>query len=235
MSTDIESTDPNTLIFHISQRSDTKNILANSHEIKKLVKYCSIKSLIMHCNKLCMLCLNYCDHTTCITLSENLMHGWIYCDTCKKNGILVKTIQNHINKEKIIPLYWLHQSNEKKIRNLQFDALLVKSKTKVDNVSLLHPILNFIKFSKTKKQLYTKLDFKYQEDEIKLQTISLANLFAHNPGLYEEMISCSDFLNKNDNDILLNFNNLCDDLKTEIRKSYELALSFINGKSLLEF
>jgi hypothetical protein len=87
--------------------------------------------------------------------------------------------------------------------------------------------------SKTHNQLYVKVDVENTKKEQIRYPISLANLFAHTPGLYEEMRVCKNFTGLDE--IVIGYDDMTDEIKLEIKKSHDFAERFQSGDYMMEF
>ena len=176
-------------------------------------------------------------------------NGWNFCEKCKTYGILQWTVNRYLAEEKLIPVDWL--LFQKPTNLLEDKALLTKESVPriirfwhksagqpkvtregsdlVKELTLKYDLAYVFRISKTTGLIYVKLEF----DEL-YHPVSLANLFAHNPGLYEEMISCKNYFD-NEFKLVFGYDELSDTLKTEIKKMHNISEAFKRGETTIPF
>jgi hypothetical protein len=212
------------VIYHVSQ--------------KNVTHYHPISRLVMRRYDECMLCNLRSDTTITRYSMDEYLTGWLFCNTCKTNGLITRTVRQHMVDKKTIPCNWI--LSKKPTRILKFignpsldRGSIGDQKIEINDASIDDIGFYVLKMSKTYNQLYVKLDTK-DEKNINIQyPISLANLFAHNPGLYEEMLLCKNYTGVDG--IVIGYDDMTDEIKSEIKKSYDHAIRFQSGIDTMEF
>jgi hypothetical protein len=161
------------------------------------------------------------------------LYGWLYCDDCSS---CVRSSAIHFINSNNIPLHWLFgiskfsdpdDSNNKSL------TFFRKSKKDVQEAILKTYDLNdyiygcyMINSIKQEQNDGTKYGIylffnDVQTKQRQSRMVSLANIFAHNDGLYEELINCKNiFDNKK---IVISFDDLSLDLQNGIHDEYKLS------------
>lgn len=217
------------VVYHLSQIKDTSRLNP-------------ISRLVMRRIDICMLCNAQCD-TTRYSMGEYLT-GWLFCNTCRTNGLLARTVHRHMIDKKIIPCDWMFSTAGRSTQLVRTRVLKFigdtssNHPTKDTKKEIINGSINDIGYyvlimSKTYNQLYVKVDTEDAKKEPMQYPVSLANLFAHNPGLYEEMIMCKNFTGHDG--IAVGYDDMTDEIKLEIKKSYDHAVQFQSGIGAMDF
>lgn len=184
-------------------------------------KECPIQCLIQIDEKICMLCEKKFE-TSCDEVTIGDIYGWKYCSDCLKNGDLRRTVLKYIETSNSIPCYWIYNNetafnqssyyDETKDANstdgMRYIHFLDCSGTDVDKVTrtsecLLGDNNNLSIIVNTRENKDADADIAIMrlnyydsiEDSYSKQTVSLANVFYHNPEFYKLLVGSSNLLN----------------------------------------
>ena len=237
-----------------SKDSESLESSENKENIKSIketdtVHYRPVSGLVLQRFDTCMLCNALCGEVTRYSMG-NYLTGWLFCYTCKTNGLLARTVHRHMVENKIIPCDWIVRSTRfrkqnddtyekehirvlKFIGNLSFDPMDDCAGKKIFESQISDLGYYIFRMSKTQNQLYVKVSVENEKKEQIQYPVSLANLFAHNPGLYEEMLMCKNFTGVDS--IIIGYDDMSDEIKLEIKKSYDFAKRFQSRMCAMEF
>lgn len=175
----------------------------------------TLNRLVMINPSICMLCSKRGENHKSIEL--HYRWGWIYCSECEENQRIKRAIVGYLAEAKSIPFFWINQSPTfAKIKDLdeakssgnnenhQYGNATLKffrhSQKDTDNpvfeatIETYDESAHIMSFSEKHQSFHTVMRFMNQHGEQAERSVSLQNLFGHNPGLYQELVSCQDLL-----------------------------------------
>ncbi len=156
-------------------------------------------------------------------------NGWNFCEKCRIYGILGWTVKRYLTEEKLIPVDWFLYQKKQQPRVIKFLHKSAENENKVKEMTLKYDLEYIFRISKTTGLIYIKLVF----DDL-YHPVSLANLFTHNSGLYEELIHCQNFFD-NEYKLVFGYDDLSDTLKTEIMKMHNISEAYKRGETTFPF
>jgi len=154
--------------------------------------------------------------------------GWTYCPECLESGDVKNVVLDYLNTEKIIPIHWL-VCHKKFVDNDEFSTLKFYRKT-INRVQLSDSLVNCGRspIVLTNNELFLLIPFSDGGNSFK-RKVSLANLFAYNNVLYDELIACKNLF-YNDSVIIC-----YDELSNDIKKIVEESRYSSHNNSIFEF
>jgi hypothetical protein len=169
----------------------------------------TIRRLIMVKIDQCMLCDEPDIETH--TISLRLHKGWVFCENCYNTNRIHDAMMNYFNESLHIPFKWIFNSRNFQQLNASDDT---KKKSQIPDKILSffrhshknkpNPIhtgwVNYcdclLMYDRKLKQFVIPLSFSDNETGQHVErNVTLSNLFAHNPGLYEEFVESQDLMN----------------------------------------
>jgi hypothetical protein len=188
-------------------------------------------SLVMVEVDRCMLC-NAKGITTYQCLID-YHEGWLYCKTCKSNGILKKVLLKYTEKCEDIPIRTLYRNDAFKHKESGTDEyspnIYLKffrySQRLTDNpvytgIGLCYDLrYATLHYSKTHKMYMLLLEFKNETSgQTMKRSCSLSNLFAWNPKLYSVISESKDLFEQG---VDIGYNDLPKKLRDRVELAYK--------------
>jgi hypothetical protein len=203
-----------------------------------------INRLVMCSYVECMLCGNVNKEGQNLMTLGNYLSGWYYCDECLNSQRLLRAVYGFIVSQDIIPMWWLFGSNIKSLKFFRFskkdtDQPIYEGFLSTDDIVSNNLIFNE-KYNLYRIPLRFKDNHGDQEnldnqeypensqnpdDQMLYRSVSLQNLFAHNPILYKELTESEDLMNLNNPMIKISYRQLPGSIRAKIEEAYELSKS----------
>lgn len=181
----------------------------------------------------CYVCDKLQNDVNCLILGR--LYGWLYCNNCIND--VKSSVKIFINNNNI-PLHWLFGSNKFNNPDDPYSKKIFffRNSKKGTQYEIQESLIRYFDMDEYDYGCYmiqkfeTMTDNKYgvylffndiQTGERQCRTVSLANIFAHTNGLYEELINCKNIFD--DNKIVIGFDDLSLELKNEIHDAYKMS------------
>ena len=224
----------------INDDYDSDDIYMEDNNITKEENTNNINYIEPILNRLTFLKLNQCiicyKSKKCKEYHLLPLYGWYYCEDCKE--IANKQVIAYLNYEKCVPLNWIISSDKYGNKDddideiddiscakfLNFFRLSQKGSTKEIYQAKLTNYSecgNLIRFSDTCSAMTLGVEF-YQEHKLMIKSVSLANIFAHNPTLYKDLVSCQNLLDCDD--FVISYSDLSEEIHQLVEYSYKDSL-----------
>jgi len=176
-----------------------------------------------------------CSFCNCPTSSQNEkptikifelyhLYGWIICDNIDCITSLKQSVIEYYNSNLVIPLRWYSKQNNEPLcfyrkRTNNVIGSLNKTYNFSDDITT-----QFIIWIREKdNQLYMNLQFNDINGEQMSKTVSLTNIFFHNPNFYNDITSTTNLFNEPRFEI--GYNDLSDKIKGLVKKTYDEMLT----------
>jgi len=186
-----------------------------------------IQRLVMVRYNLCMLCGQ--SDENCEQLSVGMHSGWIFCPKCGENGRMQCAATKHINSTGMIPMSWIFGSTL-----FQEDDHIKLKFFRHSRKDTNHPIfISDVRYGDNPngheliyndhRDMYV-MYLTFFDDKVNDsmgRSVSLQNLFAHNPGLYEELTTSDNLYGHYS--IKVRYSDISTDIKLKIEHANQLS------------
>lgn len=136
------------------------------------------------------------------------MNGVYYCSKCIH--ICKKKIIEYINLTGLIPLFGMMNDENSKIKFYRKSKKTVYE-GKLDIYEQFYFGIRYINTNYVVKIIF--------DNGMSTRDVLIENIFYHNPGFYDKLISCKNLFN--DNNIIISFNDLSSKIKDKINNLYK--------------
>lgn len=187
--------------------------------------------LVMKPYNVCMVCQQNVPDVTdqsylCFCFER--LYGWYYCQACLKSGRLRHVVMAYLTKHRLIPLHSVISKSDTlkffRYSKRDSDQPVVDAALPLDVIIPVAKIRHGSRLKDGEHMLCMTLEFNDENGTWK-RSVSLANLFYHNDGLYEKLVSAESLLPT----FQFAFSDLCPELQTTVKEAYLQSKSSENG------